>query len=301
MTKKEIFKAINFAEETFMKKLEKDFGLINIKGPLFVEPSTGFNDDLSGTERAVSFKNKDKEYEIVQSLAKWKRWALKEYDFEKEEGLFVKMHAIRPDENETSKYHDLHVDQYDWERHIGSEMRNIDYLKEQVSKIYGIIFETKEELKKKYKELSSLKTDNVTFITSEELRKLYPKLTSEEREKEFAKEHKAIFIMKIGHKLEDGVPHGLRAPDYDDWDLNGDLIVWDEINKDAIELSSMGIRVDSKSIISQHEIADRKDKLSSPFHKSIIESELPLSIGGGIGRSRINMFLLEQKHILDVK
>lgn len=301
MQKKELFKKIFDVENIFKEALEKEYGLTRIKGPLFVDPHTGFNDGLSGKEAPVSFNHNGVRYEIVQSLAKWKRFALKEYGFKKGEGVFVEMHAIRPNESDLSKYHSLHVDQYDWEKIISKEERNIEFLKQEVKKIYAVILKTKEQMMKQNSWLKHNMTKDIFFITSKELLDMYPKMSPEEREFEITKKHGAVFIIGIGHELSDGVKHGDRAPDYDDWNLNGDILVWDKVNQDVLELSSMGIRVDEKSILTQHKLANKEDYLVRPYHKGIINKELPLTIGGGIGRSRINMFILEQNDITNVK
>ena len=301
MEKIALFKLIKATESIFKEKMETKLDLLEIKGPMFVKPESGLNDELSGTEKPVSFKYQEQTYEIVQSLAKWKRAALHNYNFGMHKGLFVEMNAIRPNENKLSKYHSLHVDQYDWEKVISKTDRSINFLKKEVKIIYDMIYETKQELMKACPFLKNHLSKKLVFITSEKLEKMYPGLTPEKREYEFAKRHKAIFIIGIGHKLSNGIPHGLRAPDYDDWRLNGDLIVWDEVNNSELELSSMGIRVNNKSIVNQHKIIGSEEKLSLPFHKNIINNKCLLSIGGGIGRSRMNMFILERKHITEVK
>ncbi len=291
--------AIKKLEDYFKDELAKQMSLTQVNGPLFVEPSTGLNDSLSGTENPVSFEYKDAKLEIVHSLAKWKRFALWEFNVPVGEGIFVHMDAIRPNENYLSKYHSLHVEQYDWEKTILKEDRNLEFLFNEVNKIYKALLNTKKEMVSQYPELVETLSEEITFVSSEELKDLYPQLSPEEREKIFTKKHKSIFIYGIGHALSDGEPHGLRAPDYDDWEINGDLIVWDNINKDALELSSMGVRVDKKALNKQMEISN-VDKYTD-FHKSVLEETIPFSIGGGIGRSRINMFVLEKAHIGEVQ
>ena len=297
--KRKIFKMVFQAEAIFTKALTQTLSLEKVKGPLFVDPTTGLNDNLSGTEPPVSFYYQNKKYEIVQSLAKWKRKALYDLAFKPNEGLYVMMHAIRPAEALMSKYHDLHVDQYDWEKVIKKEERNINVLIQQASLIYEALKETKTQLKKLYPFLKHSLVEKLTVISSHQLQTDYPDLTPSQREQAFTKKHKAVLVTHIGHSLADGKPHALRAPDYDDWLLNGDLIVWDFVNQEAVELSSMGIRVDASSMLKQMEIA--KVEAKSNFHQLVLSSKLPSSIGGGIGRSRVNMFLLEQQHILNIK
>ena len=291
--------AITRVEELFKENLSNELDVTLVKGPLFVETSTGFNDDLSGVESPLTFKYKDSELSIVQSLAKWKRFALSEFEIPVGKGLFAEMNAVRPDENSLTPYHSLHVDQYDWEKHINTDHRTIDFLKEEVSKIWRAIYLTKNVIKNEYNELNEVLAENITFISSKELLEKYPNLSPEEREYEFAKIHKTIFIYGIGHELEDGAPHGVRAPDYDDWEINGDLIVWHESRQKSLELSSMGVRVDKASLKSQMDKVGNTKYLA--FHTSIEEDKIPLSIGGGIGKSRINLFLLEKFHIGEVQ
>ncbi|NQZ66329.1 MAG: aspartate--ammonia ligase [Mycoplasmatales bacterium] len=291
--------AIKKLEDFFKEEFSKRMAVTQVNGPLFVEPSTGLNDNLSGTETPVSFNYNDTNLEIVHSLAKWKRFALWEFQVPPGKGIFVHMDAIRPNENYLTKYHSLHVEQYDWEKTILRRNRNIDFLFKEVEKIYQSILETKRKMINLYPALSDNMAKEVTFISSEELRQLYPELTPEEREKEFAEINKAIFIYGIGYNLLDEKPHGLRAPDYDDWKINGDLIVWDEVNQDALELSSMGVRVDKEALNTQMKVSSID--VFTDFHKSVLNEVVPFSIGGGIGRSRINMFVLEKAHIGEVQ
>lgn len=301
MKKQALFKAIELTEAIFKEIFTADLNLQLIKGPLLVDPTTGLNDNLSGIEKPLSFSTGNEVREVVQSLAKWKRQALAEYEFKPLTGLYVNMHAIRPDENDIDKYHDFHVDQYDWEKHITKDQYNIEFLKQEVAKIYQVIVQTKVQLTKKLTFLTQTLAPKITFITSEELYQLYPTLSPEKREKAFTKKHRSVFIIGIGKKLSNNEKHDLRAFDYDNWSLNGDLLVWDKLNQDALELSSMGIRVDAQVMQKQYLAAEHTFSLATSYHQKILKSQLPLSIGGGIGRSRLNMFLLEQDHILKVK
>lgn len=301
MKKIELQKNIFLMDRIFKEKLSRKLGLQQVVAPLLLDPLSGLNDDLSEVEKAIEFKYKDQSIQVIQSGAKWKRQMLHEYEIPVHKGIFIEMHAIRKDENSTSKYHSLHVDQYDWEMVIAKEDRSISFLKDIVKKIWSCYIETKKELEKTSLKLDHKFKEEVFFISSHELLKLYPDLDIIEREREIVKKHKVVFIHEIGHKLSNGKEHGLRAPDYDDWDLNGDLLALDEVNDDVIELSSMGIRVDKDSIDKQLKIMDKEHKKDLPFHKSVLEDKLPLSIGGGIGKSRMHMFLLEQKHIEKVQ
>ena len=292
-------KAIKLVKDTFESDLAKELKLMRVSAPLFVEPSTGLNDNLSGYEKAVSFvvNQNDKDLEIVQSLAKWKRFALDKYDID---GLYTDMNAIRRFE-ELDNLHSLYVDQWDWERRLSQEQRNVRTLKTVVKRIYKAFIKTYNKLIKQYPELENNFSKEVTFITTKELEKLYPNLSRKERENEICKKYGTVFLMQIGNKLKDGQPHDSRAADYDDWKLNGDILLWYEPLQIAFELSSMGIRVNKESLIKQLKVKKEEYKLEMPYHQSIINETLPLSIGGGIGQSRLCMFLLKKVHIGEVQ
>lgn len=296
-------RAIKYIKDTFQYNLGKKLNLLRVSAPLFVEKNSGLNDDLSGTERKVEFDIKDKNssnLEIVQSLAKWKRMALKKYGFWVNSGLYTDMNAIRRDE-ELDQLHSVYVDQWDWEKIITKDERSISYLKKVVQDICYAIFLTCEKIKKIYKKIDINFNKNVYFITSQELLDEYPNLTSKQREDEICKKYKTVFIMQIGKKLSNGESHDMRAPDYDDWNLNGDLLVYNEVINRAFELSSMGIRVDAISLENQLKQTDKEEKLKFDFHKQIIDGTLPLSIGGGIGQSRLCMYILKKGHIGEVQ
>lgn len=294
-------KYIKLIKDKFERKLAKALKLTRVSAPLFVTKESGLQDDLSGVERRVSFDilKDGKELEIVQSLAKWKRMALKKYGFAAYKGLYTDMTAIRRDDK-VDETHSIYVDQWDWEKVIVRRDRTIEYLKETVKKIVKAIAETSEFLKTKGFDGVSISSD-VFFITSQELLDMYPGTTDKEREYLIAKEHKTVFIIGIGEDLSDGKPHDLRAPDYDDWSLDGDLLFYHEVLDMALEISSMGIRVDSKALIEQIEKAKKFERFALEYHQSIIKDELPLSIGGGIGQSRLCMLLLGRAHIGEVQ
>lgn len=294
--------AIGFIKRWFEEALTGSLKLKRVSAPLFVAANSGLNDDLSGTERAVSFDvpSLSVDGEVVHSLAKWKRMALNQYDFRVGNGLYTDMNAIRRDEI-LDNTHSIYVDQWDWERVIDDSMRNIDYLKETVQQIVHAMCETSMRLHTKYKNVNVTLDPEVTFITSQELEDMYPDLTGPEREEAFVKNHHTTFILQIGHMLKGGKPHDGRAPDYDDWDLNGDLIFWHEPLGIALELSSMGIRVNDKSMLKQLKISDQEDRLQYEFHQKVVNNELPLTIGGGIGQSRMCMLLLGKAHIGEVQ
>ncbi len=296
----ETIKMIDEIKSIFEKQIEKRLELVKVGSPLFIKKSSGLQDDLTGIEKAVSFTKKEEKFEIVHSLAKWKREALGKYQFPIHTGLYTDMKAIRKDE-EVDALHSLYVEQWDWEKVIDESDRTIDYLKDTVRKIYKSIRQTSIIMKQKYHFLTLELPKTIYFITSQELEDMYPDITPQKREEIIAKEKKAVFIIGIGHKLKSGVPHDLRSPDYDDWHLDGDLIVYDKILDKAIEISSMGIRVDEKSLISQLEKKGSMDKITFPYHQKIIKKELPLTIGGGIGQSRIYMLILEKQHIAEVQ
>ena len=291
--------AIKLVKDTFENELAKQLGLMRVSAPLFVEPSTGLNDNLSGYEKAVNFvvNQNSQELEIVQSLAKWKRFALGKYDID---GLYTDMNAIRRFE-ELDNLHSLYVDQWDWERRLTPEQRNVRTLKSVVKKIYKAFIKTYQKLIKQFPALENSFAKDVTFITTKELEKLYPNLSRKERENEICKKYGTVFLMQIGNKLKDGQPHDSRAADYDDWKLNGDILLWYEPLQIAFELSSMGIRVNKDSLVKQLKAKKEEYKLELPYHQSILNDEIPLSIGGGIGQSRLCMFLLKKIHIGEVQ
>ncbi len=295
-------KAIKTVKDTFQKELSSALNLTRVSAPIMVTKESGINDDLNGVERKVHFtmKNVEGEAEVVQSLAKWKRMALYQYGFKVDEGLYTDMNAIRRDDD-TDNLHSMFVDQWDWCRVISKEERNTEFLKEIVRKIVKAIAKTNEAVKKGYPSLAFEMKDEVKFITTQELEDKYPELTPKERENEAAKEYGTVFLMQIGGKLKSGQKHDGRAPDYDDWSLNGDIIVWNELLKCAFEISSMGIRVDEKSLVCQLEEEGCTERENFPFHKMILNGTLPLTIGGGIGQSRLCMLLLEKAHIGEVQ
>jgi len=294
-------KYIKLIKDKFERKLAKELKLTRVSAPLFVTKESGLQDDLSGVERRVSFDilKDGKELEIVQSLAKWKRMALKKYDFPVQRGLYTDMTAIRRDDK-VDETHSIYVDQWDWEKVIVRKDRTIEYLKETVKKIVKAIAETSEFLKTKGFEGVSVSSD-VFFITSQELLDMYPGKTDKEREYLITKEHKTVFIIGIGDDLSDGKPHDMRAPDYDDWSLDGDLLFYHEVLDMALEISSMGIRVDSETLVHQIVKSKKFERFALGYHQAILKDELPLSIGGGIGQSRLCMLLLGRAHIGEVQ
>lgn len=294
--------AIELIRKNFVMAFTKALNLRRVTAPLFVSTDSGLNDDLNGVERAVSFDIPDvgKDAQVVHSLAKWKRMALKRYDFHVGKGLYTDMNAIRRDE-ELSNIHSVYVDQWDWCKVITREQRNVEYLKETVSSIVGALCDTLDEVKKVYPSVTTEVCREVTFVTAQELEDMYPGKTAKERENLFAQKHKTIFIMQIGDVLKSGQKHDGRAPDYDDWKLNGDILVWNEVLGAALEISSMGIRVDEKSLTEQLEKSGCTDRAELPFHKALLSGELPLTIGGGIGQSRVCMLLLGKAHIGEVQ
>ena len=291
--------AIKLVKDTFERKLSERLDLVRVSAPLFVEPSTGLNDNLNGYEKAVSFVAMDDKVnlEIVQSLAKWKRNALKKYGYD---GIYTDMNAIRPFED-LDNLHSLYVDQWDWEKRITKENRNEAYLKETVKTIYKALLDTYEVVVKAYPCLAIELPEEITFVTTEELEKLYPNSSRKERENEITKKYKAVFLMHIGDKLSDGLSHDGRAADYDDWHLNGDIILWYDVLNIAFELSSMGIRVDKDALLYQLHAKNEEFKLAFKYHQDILNNNLPLSIGGGIGQSRICMYMLKKVHIGEVQ
>ena len=295
-------RAIEFVKGRFQENLKKELGLKRVSAPLFVEEDSGLNDNLNGYERPVGFDIPyvGKNAQVVQSLAKWKRLALKKYDFYVGNGLYTDMNAIRRDE-ELDNLHSIFVDQWDWEKVISEEERTEGFLKETVEKIVRAVCDTNDALKESFPELKTPLERKTAFITSEELLGLYPDLSPKEREDAFAKEHKTAFIMKIGGALSNGEPHDGRAPDYDDWELNGDIIFWNDILGRAFEISSMGIRVDEASLLSQLKTAGCEERKELPFHSLLLSGGLPLTIGGGIGQSRLCMLMMGTAHIGEVQ
>lgn len=296
----ETVKMIADTKKHFESQLEVRLGIIKVPSPIFLKTSSGLQDQLSGTEEAVSFKRADEKFEIVHSLAKWKRQTLGKYEFRPHTGIYTDMKAIRKDEV-VDEIHSYYVEQWDWEKVIDKDDRTIEYLKETVKSIYKAIRQTSIYLKSKYRFLGLELPKTVYFITSQELEDMYPELSTEEREQLIGKEKKAIFIIGIGDKLKSGKAHDKRSPDYDDWSLDGDLLIYDKALGKTIEISSMGIRVDEKSLIEQLEKADCMDRLKMPYHQKIMRKEIPYTIGGGIGQSRILMLLLEKEHIAEVQ
>ncbi len=295
--------AIKNVKDFFERALAANLNLSRVSAPLFVAPESGLNDNLNGVERPVDFgvrEQGDRMVEIVHSLAKWKRHALKRYGFQQGEGLYTDMNAIRRDED-TDNIHSIFVDQWDWERIIDKSERNEGTLKNNVESVYKSLLETEDYMAVLYPYISKVLPDRITYVTTQELEDKYPEKTPQEREYEAVKEHGAIFLMQIGDKLASGKPHDGRAPDYDDWSLNGDIIVYYQELDIALELSSMGIRVDEKAMREQLAKAGCTERENLPFQKEILNGELPYTIGGGIGQSRICMFFLKKAHIGEVQ
>ena len=297
--------AIEYIKHNFQKNLCRALNLLRVSAPLFVEEASGLNDNLNGYERPVSFDVPDvgAESQVVHSLAKWKRYALSRYDFHPGKGLVTDMNAIRRDE-EVDNIHSVYVDQWDWEKVITPETRTLDYLKDTVQRIVNAIYVTSETLKIEYPQIKARVPRQVLFITTQELADLYLDLEKgSDKETAFLKEHKdsAVFLMQIGCKLKNGKPHDGRAPDYDDWSLNGDILFWNETLGRAFEISSMGIRVDKETLEYQLKASGCEDRRELPFHKALLNDELPLTIGGGIGQSRLCMLLIGCCHIGEVQ
>ena len=294
--------AIKFIKDTFERDLAKALKLTRVSAPLFVFPETGLNDNLNGYERAVRFDvlTLKKDVEIVQSLAKWKRMALAKYGFEPETGLYTDMNAIRRDED-LDEIHSVYVDQWDWEKIITEKDRKLSYLKKTVKNIYKALKKLAVAVNKKYPEVVHNLPDEITFISTKELEKEFPELTRKQREHAAAKKYGAIFLYQIGWPIADGKPHDGRAADYDDWKLNGDIILWYDVLGIGLEISSMGIRVDKNSLVKQLKKKGELNKLENPYCKAIVNEELPLTIGGGIGQSRLCMFFLNKAHIGEVQ
>ena len=296
--------AIKLIKDTFERKLAEKLNLIRVSAPLMVPSDTGVNDMLNGYERPVEFEVKEthRNLQIIQSLAKWKRIALKRYGFQQGTGLYTDMNAIRRDE-ETDNIHSIYVDQWDWEKIIKKEERTTEYLQKTVQDIFEVFKLTEEVLINAYPEKKLKRTlpDKISFITSQELENLYPEKRPKEREHLIAKEKGAVFISQIGKKLKSGNTHDGRSPDYDDWELNGDIILWYEPLNISLELSSMGIRVDKNSLEKQLKEADAEDRKELLYHKMLLNDELPLTIGGGLGQSRICMYFMKTAHIGEVQ
>ncbi|MDG6346993.1 aspartate--ammonia ligase [Glaesserella parasuis] len=303
---------ISFVKNTFTQNLIEQLDIIEVQGPILSEVGNGMQDNLSGIEKAVKVNVKcipGAVYEVVHSLAKWKRHTLARFGFQEGEGLFVHMKALRPDEDSLDPTHSVYVDQWDWEKVIPAGKRNFDYLKQTVRSIYRAIRLTELAVEARF-DIPSVLPKEITFVHSEDLVKRYPTLTSKERENAICKEYGAVFLIGIGGKLSDGKAHDGRAPDYDDWTtvsegeykgLNGDILVWNEQLGTAFELSSMGIRVDETALRLQVALTGDEDRLEMDWHKDLLAGRLPLSIGGGIGQSRMAMFLLRKKHIGEVQ
>ena len=298
-------KGISLLKRLFEDNLAAKLNLYRVSAPLFVDEASGLNDNLNGYERPVSFDilHADAKAEVVQSLAKWKRLALKRYGFWPGKGIYTDMNAIRRDEDELDNLHSVYVDQWDWEKVILPENRNLDYLKLTVMDIVSAICDTQNTMQAIYPQLAVLPKleRRVSFVTTQQLEDLYPDLTPKQRENAYAKEHKTVFLIGIGGKLKSGQRHDGRAPDYDDWELNGDILFWDDLLDCAMEISSMGIRVDPVSMDRQLTLAGCDDRRELPYHKALLGGELPLTIGGGIGQSRLSMLLLGKAHIGEVQ
>lgn len=295
-------KAVKEIKTIFERELASALNLTRISAPLFVYKDSGLNDDLNGVERAVSFdlKANGKTAEIVHSLAKWKRFALAKYGFAPYTGMYTDMNAVRRDE-EMDNLHSIYVDQWDWESVILRADRNEEYLKATVRKIYAAMYATAEEICREYPELENYLSRDISFVTTQQLEDLYPSFTSKERETAYVREHGSAFVMQIGGKLKSGNKHDGRAPDYDDWTLNGDILLYYPVLDCAFEISSMGIRVDEKSLVAQLCEENCLSRLELPFHKALVSGELPLTMGGGIGQSRLSMFLLNKMHVGEVQ
>lgn len=295
--------AIKTVKDFFQNLLSLRLNLTRVSAPLFVDPTSGLNDNLNGVERPVSFgikEQNERTAEVVHSLAKWKRFALKKYGFSVGEGLYTDMNAIRRDE-ETDNIHSIFVDQWDWEKVIRREDRNLEFLKDTVRTVYKCLRKTEKYMSIQYDYIEEILPPDIFFITTSELEEMFPDHTPKEREYYIAKTKGAVCIMQIGDTLENGKPHDGRAPDYDDWSLNADIVVYYPVLDIALELSSMGIRVDKKALLSQLEKAGCPERAELPFQKAVINEELPFTIGGGIGQSRICMFFLRKAHIGEVQ
>ena len=294
--------AIGKMKRLFEDNLSRALNISRVSAPLFVEPSTGLNDDLNGIDRPVEFDIKEinSSVQIVHSLAKWKRMALHRYGFPIEQGLYTDMNAIRRDD-EIDNLHSVYVDQWDWEKIITNEMRNLEYLKQTVTAIVNAICDTSECMKEINPALDVKLCRDVKFITTQELEDLYPNFTDKQRENAITREHKTVFLMQIGGALKSGKPHDMRAPDYDDWHLNGDILFWCDVLDCAMEISSMGIRVDAETLDKQLSISGCDHRRTRDYHRELLAGNLPLTIGGGIGQSRLSMLMLQKAHICEVQ
>lgn len=300
-------RAIKSCKDYFERELASALNLVRVSAPLFVTPESGLNDCLNGVERPVQFDllETGREVQIVQSLAKWKRYALGKYGFEVGEGLYTDMNAIRRDE-ETDAIHSIYVDQWDWEKVISREQRTLDTLCDTVNSIYSVLKNTERYMVEQYPELGEAFAKNplpeaITFLTTSEMEEAYPDLTPKQREHRVAKEYGAVCIMQIGCKLKSGKPHDGRSPDYDDWSMNCDILLYFDVLDISLEISSMGIRVDETALAKQLDEAGCNDRRELPFHKAVLEKKLPYSIGGGIGQSRLCMYFLKKMHIGEVQ
>ena len=298
----EMQRAIEFIKSNFQVNLGQALNLRRVSAPLFVEENSGLNDNLNGVERPVSFDIPDvgATGQVVHSLAKWKRLALKRYDFKPGKGLFTDMNAIRRDE-EVDNLHSVYVDQWDWEKVIERQDRNEQYLRQTVRAIVGAVVETNDALQIAFPSLHTVLDREVYFVTTQELEDRWPDKTPKEREHAICAEHHTVFLMQIGGKLRSGEKHDGRAPDYDDWALNGDILMWNPVLEKAFEISSMGIRVDEESLARQLKLASCEERAELPFHKMLLNGELPLTMGGGIGQSRLCMLLIGTCHIGEVQ
>ena len=294
--------AIKTVKDFFQQTLAQKLNLLRVSAPIFVDPSSGLNDNLNGVERPVSFdiKGMDCNAEIVHSLAKWKRYALKKYGFSVGEGLYTDMVAIRRDED-VDNIHSIYVDQWDWEKIITKEERNVETLINTVRTIYSVLRKTEKYMAVQYDYIEEILPREIAFVSTEELVDMYPDLTPKEREYKIVKEKGAVFLMQVGKKLTNGERHDGRAPDYDDWELNGDILVYYPVLDIALDLSSLGIRVDEDSLKEQLVKAGCEERAELPFQKAVLEGELPYTVGGGIGQSRICMFFLRKAHIGEVQ
>ena len=302
MSIRETERGVKMIKDMFEARLAKALNLERVSAPLFVKSGMGLNDNLNGIERPVAFdllEQPGNVYEIVHSLAKWKRMALRDYGFEAGEGLYTDMNAIRRDEM-TDNLHSIYVDQWDWELVINREDRKTEFLYDIVRKIYAVVRDAEREVSKTF-DVEAKLPDEITFVTTHELEDMYPELTAKERETAISKKHGAVFIAQIGGKLKSGFKHDGRAPDYDDWTLNGDIVLYFPLLDCAFEISSMGIRVDEEALLNQLRAEGCEDRLELPFQKALVNGELPYTIGGGIGQSRLCMFMLNCAHIGEVQ
>ena len=299
----DVQRAIDYIKRTFQMNLAIELNLRRVSAPLFVREDSGLNDNLSGRERPVGFDIPavGENAQVVQSLAKWKRLALKQYEFYVGKGLYTDMNAIRRDEDDLDNLHSVYVDQWDWEKVIDRSMRNTEYLHRTVRRIVTAMVATNNALRYEFSALECRISPEVTFVTTQELEDMYPDKTPKERENLFVREHPTTFLEKIGGKLMSGKPHDGRAPDYDDWELNGDILLWNDVLGCAFEISSMGIRVDAASLAAQLKIAGCEERAALPFHRMLLNDELPLTIGGGIGQSRLCMLMMQTAHIGEVQ